>query len=317
MATASQTSITTHARAAKRSNTERWHRLRLRFAWLVSISFVLWLVIYGFPYYRLDLAGRASSAYHAALRPSGAVGLRLGMLGAVLFLGLFLYPIRKRWPWLNRIGTTRHWLDFHVLLGIVAPLVVTFHSSFKLGGIAGAAYWIMIAVALSGFVGRYLYAQIPRSLNTAELSLKEMESMAGRLTAQLQEQAILTPEELAPLLQLPSREAVARMSILMALGSILRLDLARPLLVSRLRRKSLSSFGKLATLGGLLPSNHRELEGVISACRGWSWISAKMLFLARIHSLFHLWHVVHRPFSYSFAVLVLIHIAVVVLLGYF
>jgi hypothetical protein len=317
MATASQTSITTNVRAAGRSDPERWHRLRLRFAWLVSITLVLWLVIYGFAYYRLDLAGRASSPYHAALRPSGTVGLRLGMLGAVLFVGLFLYPIRKRWPWLNRIGTTRHWLDFHVLLGIVAPLVVTFHSSFKLAGIAGVAYWIMIAVALSGFIGRYLYAQIPRTLNTAELSLNDMESLANRLAVQLQAQAVLTPEDIAPLLKLPSREEVAKMSIGVALWSILRLDLARPLLVSRLRRKFLSPGGKLATVGGLLPSNHRELEGVISACRGWSWISAKMLFLTRILSLFHLWHVVHRPFSYSFAVLVLIHIGVVVLLGYF
>ena len=317
MATASQTSITANARAAGPSDPERWHRLRLRFAWLVSISFVLWLITYGFTYYRLDLAGRASSPHHAALRPSGTVGLRLGMLGAVLFLGLFLYPIRKRWPWLNRIGTTRHWLDFHVLLGIVAPLVVTFHSSFKLAGIAGVAYWIMIAVALSGFVGRYLYAQIPRSLNTAELSLNDMASMSSRLTAQLQGQAVLTPEELAPLLRLPSREEVSRMSIFMALWTILRLDLARPLRVGRLRRKSLSPFGMLTTVGGLLRSDHRELEEVISVCRGWSWISAKMLFLTRIHSLFHLWHVIHRPFSYSFAALVLIHIGVVVLLGYF
>lgn len=107
------------------------------------------------------------------------------------------------------------------------------------------------------------------------------------------------------------------MSIVMALWTILRMDLARPFLVSRLRRKALSPLGKLATVGGLLPSGHRELEAVISACRGWSWISAKMLFLARIHSLFHLWHIVHRPFSYSFAALVLIHIGVVVLLGYF
>jgi len=317
MATASETTITAGGQAARRPDPERWHRLRLRFAWLVSIGLVLWLAGYGFSYYRLDLAGRASSPYHAALRPSGTVGLRLGMLGAVLFLGLFLYPVRKRWPWLNRIGTTRHWLDFHVLLGIVAPVVVTFHSSFKLAGIAGVAYWIMIAVAVSGFVGRYLYAQIPRSLNTAELSLKDMETEAQRLTAQLQQQAVLAPDELAPLLRLPSREEVERMSIVVALWTIFRLDLARPLLVSRLRRKSLSRFGKLATVGGLLPSNHQELEGAISACRGWSWMSAKMLFLSRIHSLFHLWHVVHRPFSYSFAALVLVHIGVVVLLGYF
>jgi hypothetical protein len=30
----------------------------------------------------------------------------------------------------------------------------------------------------------------------------------------------------------------------------------------------------------------------------------------------HLWHVVHRPFSYAFALLASIHIPIVLLLGY-
>lgn len=314
MATASPISISSHAKAG---NTFDWHRLRLRCAWLVSIAFVLGLVIYGYPYYKLNLAERASSPYHALLRPSGTIGIRLGILGTVLFFGLFLYPIRKRWAWLGSIGQTRHWLDFHVLLGVIAPVVVTFHASFKLRGLVGVAYWIMIAVALSGFVGRYLYAQIPRTLSTAELSRKELESAASQLASRLQEQAMLTQDEIAPLLKLPSRQEVEQMSVLVALWSILRMDLIRPFLVSGLRRRFLSPMAKVTTFGGWLASNNQELEAVIAACRSQSWLSAKMLFLSRIHDLFHLWHVVHRPFSYSFAALVLIHIGVAVSLGYY
>jgi hypothetical protein len=317
MATASHTSILSRAEVKPLADKDRGHRLRLRFTWLAAISFLLAIAIYGFPYYQLDMMERAHSPYHAMLRPSGAVGLRLGMLAVVLFLGLFLYPIRKHWPWLARIGSTKNWLDFHILLGITAPVVVTFHSSFKFAGLAGVAYWIMVAVALSGFIGRYLYAQIPRSLNTAELSFNDMESAANELTLQVQGQAILTAEDIAPLLKLPSREQVARMSIMSALWTILRLDLSRPFLVSRLRRKSLTPFEILRTVGGLLRSKNYELEGAIAACRSRSWISAKMLFLTRIQELFHLWHVVHRPFSYSFAGLIVVHIGVVALMGYF
>ncbi len=144
-----------------------------------------------------------------------------------------------------------------------------------------------------------------------------MEDQASALAVRLQDQAMLTPKEIAPLLQLPSRQEVENMSTLTALWTILRLDLARPFLVSRLRRRFLTPMGRLQTLGGLFASDNQELEGVISACRSQSWISAKMLFLGKIHNLFHLWHVVHRPFSYSFAVLVLIHIGVAVSLGYF
>jgi len=310
----SSASVVSHAKAGTKLD---WHRVRVRLAWLVAIAFVFGLVVYGYPYYKLDLAERANSPYHASLRPSGNIGIRLGILGTVLFLGLFLYPVRKRWAWLGSIGQTRHWLDFHVLLGVIAPGVVTLHASFKLRGLVGVAYWIMIAVALSGFVGRYLYAQIPRTLSTAELSRKELESAASQSAARLNEQAMLAPEEVAPLLKLPSRQEVEQMSVVVALWSILRLDLMRPFRVSRLRRKFLSPMGKVTTAGGWLASNNQELEAVISACRSQSWLSAKMLFLSRIHGLFHLWHVVHRPFSYSFAVLVLIHIGVAVSLGYF
>lgn len=271
----------------------------------------------GFPYYRLAMSERAYSPLRTLFRPSGSVGLRLGFVGLGLFLLLFLYPIRKRWPWLGRIGKTKHWLDFHVLLGITAPVIITLHSSFKLSGLAGVAYWIMAAVALSGFIGRYLYAQIPRSLSTAELTLKEMQNESTQLAEELARQAVVRPEEIAPLLKLPQPDEVEHMAVFQALWLMCRLDLARPFQVSRLRRRSLSSAGILFTLGGLLPSRHRELENTIKAIRKQSWLSTKMLFLKRVQEVFHLWHVVHRPFSYSFAVLVVAHIAVAMLLGYY
>ena len=91
-----------------------------------------------------------------------------------LFFIIFLYALRKVIPWLGRFGTARHWMDFHVIAGVTAPIVIAFHASFKFRGIAGVAFWIMLAVALSGVIGRYLYAQIPRSLTAAELSLTEL-----------------------------------------------------------------------------------------------------------------------------------------------
>jgi hypothetical protein len=41
-----------------------------------------------------------------------------------------------------------------------------------------------------------------------------------------------------------------------------------------------------------------------------------MLFLSRSQQVFNLWHIVHRPFSYAFAVLACIHIVTAILLGY-
>ena len=301
----------------KKKDPHRMHRLRLRISIAFAAALIGWFAISGWPYYRLDMAHRVSSPLHAAFKPSGTMGTRLGIIGVVLYLVLFLYAARKRINWLSRLGRAGNWIDFHIVCGISAPLLITMHSSFKFGGLAGVSYWIMIAVALSGFVGRYLYSQIPRRLNAAEITHGELETMSTALGRELEEQQIVSAREIAGLLELPPRETVNKMPVLTVLGSMLWLDLKRPFLVRRLRVRFLTAAERIWTLNGLLPSGHESLEGVISAVRRQTWLRAKVLFLGRVQALFHLWHVVHRPFSYTFAALALIHIGVVLLLGYY
>src|SRR5580704_17818663 len=103
---------------------ERKHRRRLAAAWMASTIFVAGFVIYGFDYYTLGSTERPFSPKHALLRPSGAIGVNLGVFGVLLFFLIYLYPLRKKWGWLSRQGNSRHWLDFHVVLGTAAPLVI-------------------------------------------------------------------------------------------------------------------------------------------------------------------------------------------------
>jgi hypothetical protein len=308
---------TTAVNNARRQPSNAAHKVRLALAWLAAAGLICGLLFYGFSYYRLNIEDRPFSPLHSLLRPSGTIGLRLGMLGTAMFFVLFTYPLRKRWRWMSSLGKTRHWLDFHVLIGITAPIFITLHASFKLGGLVGVAYWIMIAVALSGFIGRYVYAQIPRSLNAAQLTVGEMQTQAESLAAQLSMQDVFPVEEIAPLLAVPSATEVRRMSLMTALWTVLRLDLRRPFQVSRLRRRVLRGAEWITTLGGFLSSGHPELEQIVDNLRRQSWLRAKMAFLDRSQQVFHLWHVIHRPFSISFAALVIIHIAVVLSLGYF
>jgi hypothetical protein len=233
----------------------------------------------------------------------------------VFFLIIFLYALRKHWSWLKRQGSSRHWLDFHVLLGLTAPFVIAFHASFKFSGLAGMAFWIMSAVALSGVVGRYLFAQIPRSLNAAELSLKEAQDLQQQLTEQLAAQNVLPAEALAPLFRLPGAEKVQSEPLVLLLISMVAIDLQRTLRIARVRWRTLGFWGAVTRLGGMLPSGNPEVEKVIGAARRQAGLSKRILFLSRTHKVFHLWHVVHRPFSYSFAVLAVIHITVVMLFG--
>jgi hypothetical protein len=294
---------------------ERGHRIRLRLLYVVAIVSNLALFIYGFDYYKLSALDRPFSPKHHMLRPSGPIGLYLGFVGVALFIGIFLYPIRKHWAWLGQIGKTRHWLDIHVLMGLTAPLIIAFHSTLKFKGIAGMAFWIMFAVSASGVVGRYLYAQIPRRVTTAELTMKELQELQENLCQELASQKLLPESDLKSLLRLPNAQQVGRLPIPVALVYMMILDIARKFGVARLRRHA--SGESFKTFFGFVPSQHRELEKAIHAAAEQAALSKRLLFLSRSQKVFHLWHVVHKPFSYAFAVLALMHIGLQFVLGYF
>jgi hypothetical protein len=296
---------------------ERRHRARLYALYAVAIVSNLAIFFYGFDYYKLSYIDRPFSPKHHLLRPSGPIGLYLGFAGVVLFAGIFLYPLRKHWQWLGSKGSTRHWLDIHVMMGLTAPFIVAFHSTLKFRGIAGMAFWIMFAVSTSGVVGRYLYSQIPRKMSTAELSMRELQDLQESLSQQLAAQHVLPQADLRDLLRMPDQNRVARLPIAVALVYMMFLDVIRIFRVARLRRHALTFGQSVQTFGGFLRTQNRELERAIRAAADEAALLKRVLFLSRSQKVFHLWHVIHKPFSYAFAVLAMIHIGLQFFLGYF
>jgi hypothetical protein len=299
-----------------RKNKETGHRIRVAIAAWASILFLAAIAIYGANYYLLPLDQRPFSDKYELLRPSGAIGINLGVLGTVLFFIIFLYALRKVIPWLGRFGTARHWMDFHVIAGITAPIVIAFHASFKFRGIAGVAFWIMVLVAISGFIGRYLYSQIPRSLNAAELSLNELQVNERELAEALLGQSVYSANQLDRVLHVPTKEHIKQIGPLLAICEMIALDVRRPFQVAALRRVSCGFAGKLSSAGGLFSSGNREVEHVVRLVRQKAALSKRVVFLDQTQRVFHLWHVIHRPFSYAFAVLAIFHIVVVMGLGF-
>jgi hypothetical protein len=106
---------------------------------------------------------------------SGFIGHTLGILGFILMiLTELLYSLRKRsrtayW------GRMSDWLEFHIYTGIVGPFLVLLHSSWKFQGLAGAVMLMTGLIVLSGFVGRYIYTAVPRSVEGIELQNNELE----------------------------------------------------------------------------------------------------------------------------------------------
>jgi hypothetical protein len=94
------------------------------------------------------------------------------------------------------------------------------------------------------------------------------------------------------------------------------LDISRAFRVARLRRHALDFGDKFRTLGGFLSTGNRDVERAVGAAREDAALTKRILFLKRSEQVFHLWHVVHKPFSYTFAVLAMIHIGLALSMGF-
>lgn len=120
---------------------------------------------------------------------SGLFGHGIGILGFILMLMTeTLYSFRKR-SRSARWGRMADWLDFHIFTGIVGPYMVLLHSSWKFNGLAGIVTLMTLIIVLSGFIGRYLYTSIPRTLDGVEMQAGEIENRI-----QVIEVALASPE---------------------------------------------------------------------------------------------------------------------------
>ena len=96
-------------------------------------------------------------------------GHGLGILGFTLMLMTeTLYSLRKRSRSV-RWGRMSSWLQMHIFMGLVGPYMVLLHSSWKFNGLAGVTTLLTVVIVISGFVGRYIFTRIPRTLEGLEI----------------------------------------------------------------------------------------------------------------------------------------------------
>jgi hypothetical protein len=120
------------------------------------------------------------------LTAESGLGYTLGIVGGSLMLVMLLYSVRKRIPGLRRVGATTSWFKAHMVMGVVGPLLILYHSNFSLGATnSNVALFCMLAVAGSGVVGRYLYSRIHFGLYGRQATLSELQADANRLRTQV------------------------------------------------------------------------------------------------------------------------------------
>jgi len=111
---------------------------------------------------------------HQYLVAESGLGYWFGIIGASLMLLMLLYPLRKRFQRWSVIGSIKSWFRIHMVLGVVGPLLIIFHSGFKLGSFnSSVALFCMLLVAGSGLLGRYFYQRIHHGLYGNKVRFEE------------------------------------------------------------------------------------------------------------------------------------------------
>ena len=140
---------------------------------------------------------------HRSERFAGsAVGGALGVSGAALMLVPLAYSMVKRVSPVKRAVAGRvsmtTLLTWHIYAGIVGPILALLHTGHKFESTLGVALTgVMLVVVLSGFLGRYLMAQVAGQLREKKELLAMLEAeyrkTAGELSAQPGELRTLRP----------------------------------------------------------------------------------------------------------------------------
>ncbi len=283
------------------------HKVYVASFFIAGIASLILLSWYGYDYYRLPLTERPFSSDHASLKPSGMIGHGLGIIGTLMMaVGVSTYMIRKRVRMFYSWGYLKHWLEFHIFLCTLGPVFVLFHTAFKFGGIVAVSFWSMTAVVLSGFAGRYIYVQIPRSIKGNELSLNEIEDYRRSLDSEIKN-TISKSCKLAVRLKLLFDNRDEQTPGVWA-------SLLQPVRDYFFMKRQIHLLkSELDTEKGMAPGARKEL---IHAIKQRFQLERRNVILRQMQRLFRYWHIFHLPFAITMFVIMIIHVAVTLAFGY-
>jgi hypothetical protein len=281
----------------------RIHAIYIGVLITVAVLTSAYLAYEGYSYYILGLENRFFHPDHQSLKPSGVLGHGFGIIGSLMMLiGVASYMLRKRIHKMARLGLLKYWLEFHIFLCSLGPMLVLYHTAFKFGGLVAVSFWSMVAVVISGVIGRYIYLQIPHTIEGGEMSLNEINQVKGELNKKLIVDYQMDEEVLNEILQAvkkrPDRTG----------GTMLKRSIAKFKFEIRIINE-VKSILKQNYISG---KNSRQ---VIRLIKNEISLNRKIDRLITMKNLFGYWHVAHLPFALLMLVIMIIHVVVTITFG--
>lgn len=250
---------------------------------------------------------------HELIDPKDGVGYWLGIIGGTMMLVLILYPLRKRVRSLRFLGRTAHWFRIHMILGVLGPVLVLYHSNFGLGSFnSQVALYCMLLVAGSGIIGKHLYARIHNGLYGGKASLKDLRNDLNLSLEKSHGLATLLPEFTAKLEALAAEAQGCSITGSLSMRKSMTWSLKKYVMWISLSRAANS---ELRARAAVFPAVARDSDRLRKACssyiRNFVRLTTRIAQFTLFERLSSLWHVLHMPLFFMMVISALLHVLAV------
>jgi hypothetical protein len=242
------------------------------------------------------------SAGREYMHGGSRIGIAYGIAGSALILLLAFFGIRKRW-YRSRLGTLEGWLQSHIYLGILALIILVFHTGGRFNDKIAVTTLILVAiVVVSGIFGAVLYVTVPRMLTEveSELTVDEISDQMNQLGKQM---ARIASGRSEPFQRIYNQ--------LITEGTPGWLAGWR-LVIARLGRKTPMTSGDFSHLLALVPKDEEpELRQMLVVSRQRKELLIRLLFQQRYKNVLEAWLYIHVPFTIALLLFAVVHVAAV------
>jgi hypothetical protein len=161
----------------------------------------------------------------------------------------------------------------------------------------------MVAVFLSGIVGRFIYLQIPHTIEGQELSLNDIRAQKTDIAGILKSSHNLDEESYNII-----TDSIKK-----------KVELYQSNVLLRYLKKYFDDRKTIHLVKSVLRKHkmpRKEMRQIINFVNDDIKLNRKIERLATMQNLFKYWHVVHSPFALVMLIIMVIHIGVTIAFGY-
>lgn len=199
------------------------------------------------------------------------------------------------------LGKLKYWFRIHMILGVLGPTLVLFHTTFRVGSVnASVALYCMILVASSGLIGKFVYTRIHKGLYGSRSSLKEAREELAGSTDSVKSKLHFFPKVEEWVNQFEYQSLEQKRGFLAGVWHFLSFDVRRIFLVWRCKKNihQILGNGRMEDIADdavqLVASYLIQIQTVAQ--------------FKKCEQIFSAWHVLHIPLMYMMVATAIFHV---------